>query len=159
MYLLVLCPRCRAARVTPDVQKTTTCVRCGRLLAVADHAKGRAGSVEEAQEMLGALHAKLAGDAGAYEDALAALAKRAPRDAHDDAPSRAAARARGARGEVARADETARALSREGTFDAGTFAAAMEKQGTPGERALALLARLVAGSRVAEPCPGRYRSV
>lgn len=156
MFVLVVCARCRAARAVQAGQRSSECVRCARKLVVAETARGSFATLEEAQHAMGALHARLAGAPEAYAEAVSDLARAAPRDAHDDAPSRAAARARHARGETARAEAVARALSAAGSFDAREFAAALEKLGVPGERAAALLARLCASERVFAPSPGRF---
>ena len=159
MYAVIACPRCRRARVVEQGRRSAPCARCGRPLAIADLRAYHSGpNLEEAQNAAGLLNAKLA---GREEEFAAAFVPAAPRPArHDDAWNAAAAAARKAESESARADAIARELSRQmpDGFTDADLRRAFGLAGIPEARAGAHLARMAATLVVFEPRVGRYRA-
>lgn len=153
MYLVVACNRCRRARVVQQGQRTTACAVCSRPLELRDLRPYYSGiSLDEAQETAGRLNAKLAGREAEYLAAMVVPPPPEPR--HDNKWNAAAAAARKASGEVARADAVARAL---GEFEDAELAAAFALAGLrePSRH----LRRMVETQIVYEPRPGLFKAM
>lgn len=158
MYAVIACPRCRKARVVQEGRKTTSCGSCGRPLHVPDLRVYHQGpDLEDAQGAAGLLNAKLA---GREKEFLAAFVPPPPREVrHDDPWHAAAAAARKADSESARADALARALcAAMGTFAEEDLARAFALAGLPESRAAHHLGRMLAALVLFEPRPGRYKA-
>ncbi|HUR67987.1 MAG TPA: hypothetical protein VM370_01985 [Candidatus Thermoplasmatota archaeon] len=153
MYLVVACSRCRRARVVEQGRKTASCGSCPRTLGLADLRPFYHGaSLDEAREVAGRVNAKLA---GREEEYLAAtLIPHAPAPRHDNKWNAAAAAARKAHGESARADAVARAL---GEFEDAELAAAFALAGLrePDRH----LRRMIETQVVFEPRPGLFKAL
>lgn len=134
-------------------RKTVPCVSCTRPLELRDLRASYLGpSLDEAREVAGLQNARLAGRA---EEFLASQVVTPSREArHDNKWNAAAAAARRATGETARADAVARAL---GEFEDAELAVAFELAGlrAPGRH----LQRMIAAQIVHEPRPGVYRAM
>lgn len=153
MYLVVACPRCRRARVVEHGRKTASCVSCARSLDLGDLRASYLGpDPGEAREVAGLQNARLAGREEEYLAARLVPPGRAPR--HDNKWNAAAAAARRATGEAARADALARAL---GEFEDAELAAAFELAGLRGPARH--LQRMIETRVVHEPRPGVYRAM
>jgi len=159
-YGVVACPSCRRAKVFELGTRTTACPLCGRRLDTSRLVTETAGTVEQAQTLVGAVNARLA---------AATPAELASMTPPDDAPAPASdalvavVRAtRSANGETARADAAARALSAAlGTFTAPqwTEAVANALGEAAATKAETHLRRMLAANVLFEPRPGVYRAL
>ena len=153
MYLVVACPRCRRSRVVEQGRKTAACTSCSRPLDLRDLRPYYIGvSLDEAREVAGQVNAKLAGREEEYLSAM--LIPAAPQERHDNKWNAAAAAARRASGEFARADAVARAL---GEFEDAELAAAFALAGLrePSRH----LRRMIETQVVFEPRPGMFKAL